>query len=252
MAMISMTEALDLLDDSNDWRRFQVSYEPKEFGDWKIEKFEIERMGINRLRILRDEGLDRDPGWGTFTRLLRRTDEDPREHAGVSDGWRLWMSDSRAEIMEHSPLFNVLWWSESTKPKRLLINGLGLGMAVHGALTFSHVEHIDVVEIDAGLVEFMRPYFDPDRVTFHVADALTIEWPRGTRWDYVWDDIWPTIDEDNLESMDALRRKYRHRCTWQKQWQRDGCLKVRRKNRQFAEALARGDFVECKRLDPYF
>lgn len=210
---------LDLLDLDQSWKRFQVDYPDREFGNWKLSTFDIDRFDLHRAQIIVREGVERDPGWGTFTKLSQRTPE----------GWVLWMSDTRAEIQEHGPLFDTLWWHDRDNPRsqRLLVNGLGLGMAVHGALTFKGVEHIDVVEIDAELAEFMRPNFDPERVTIHVGNALEMTWPRGTTWDFAWHDIWPHITDNNLPEMAKLHRMYGHRVRWQDSWQKKGCQDMR-------------------------
>lgn len=217
---MNLGDALDLLDLDQSWKRFQVGYEPKQFGNWCIEEFEIDRLDLFRARIIATEGPARDPGWGTFTKLSQRQ----------ADGsWTLWMSDTRAEILEHAPLFDCLWWHDraNARSQRILVNGLGLGMAVHGALTFKGVEHIDVVEINPELAEFMRPYFPEDRVTIHVGNALEMTWPRGTTWDFAWHDIWPFITEDNLPEMARLHRMYGHRVQWQDSWQKKGCQNLR-------------------------
>lgn len=238
--MVDLEHALDIMDNMGDeWRNYQVHYEPKKGRNgWAIETFSIPRVSMERLRLIRDGGLDRDCGWGDgFTKIT---------HNG-----HVWMSDTRAEVMEHSPLFNKLWWSEPMEHRTLLVNGLGLGMAVHGAL-FHGVEHVDVVEIDPDVIDLVGPLLDPDRVMIHQGDALTIQWPKGKSWTFAWHDIWPSISEDNIESQDALTRKYRRRVQWQDSWQRKGCLKQRRDSKRFMSALERHDWAEVKRIDPDF
>jgi spermidine synthase len=143
------------------------------------------------------------------------------------NGRQIWMSDTKAEILEHVPLFNQLWQTETWPGKRILINGLGLGVAVHAALTYDGIGHIDVVEKDADVIELVGQYLTKDpRVTIHLGDAYHIRWPKGTKWDIAWHDIWPDISDGNLEGMNLLANKYRNRVTWQASWQEESCKRM--------------------------
>jgi hypothetical protein len=225
--MITIEEAVRLLDRDTSWKRFQVDYPEARLGNFSVEKFTITKMEYHRLRIIRDEGMDRDPGCGTFTRLVETI---PGAGEDGDDLHEIWMSDTRAEIMEHSPLFNKLWWAQhDTGPDlRILINGLGLGVVVHGILQHKHIEHIDVVESNDTIIDLVGPLITDPRVAIHRGDAFDMQWPRGTGWDFAWHDIWPTIDNDNLPGMRKLIAKYKRRVLWQDCWQRHGCLKMER------------------------
>lgn len=241
--LVPIEEALDLLDEQGDgWKNYRVNYAPRTGNNgWEISNFSISRLDDHRIDLIVDGGMDRDPGWGDgFTKITKNGD--------------VWMSDTRAEIMEHSPLFNKLWWCEPLAEKQnltLLVNGLGLGMAVHGAL-FHKVAHIDVVEIDQDVIDLVAPLLDPEKVTVHQGDALTMTWPRGKTWDFAWHDIWPTITPGNLPQMQALHKKYQKKVAWQDSWQRKGCVKMKRIEKKFMEALRAGDWDLVKRIDPKF
>jgi len=224
--MITVEEAIRLLDRDTDWKRFQVDYPESSLGNFAIKKFSIPKMDQYRMELIIHEGMDRDPGFGTFSRLV----ETLSEPDGDGRLYRVWMSDTRAEIMEHSPLFNRLWWAQLDNGPgiRLLINGLGLGVAVHGALQHNNIEHIDVVESNDTIIDLVSPLITDTRVTIHRGDAYDMQWPKGTRWDFAWHDIWPTIDDDNLPGMRKLMAKYKRRVHWQDCWQRQGCLKMER------------------------
>jgi hypothetical protein len=225
--MITIEEAVRLLDRDTAWRKFQVDYPETSVGNFRIEKFSIDKMDYDRLRIIRDEGMDRDPGFGTFTRLVETVPGAGKEGGDLQG---IWMSDTRAEIMEHSPIFNKLWWGQlDTGPAlRILINGLGLGVVVHGALQHNNIGHIDVVESNDAIIDLMSPLITDSRIEIHKGNAYDMQWPRGTRWDFAWHDIWPTIDDDNLRGMQKLTAKYKKRVYWQDCWQREGCLKMAR------------------------
>lgn len=199
-----------------DWVDFKVvdryfpepPYEPIKHGSWTMERKVIEENDPQRLRTIMD---GRDCGTGP-TAILRR-DGHP------------WMSDTQAEIVDHLEVIDAIAWPSS---KRVLINGLGLGVVLNAALSFDHVEHVDVVEYDIEVITFIGKYFKDDpRVTIHHGDAYTYKFPRGTRWDIVWHDIWPTISMDNLPGIRKLKNRYGHRCDWQGAWVEDVCRYLR-------------------------
>ena len=210
------------LDSDNSWRKYQFCHEEDEFGLFRIQKFSIPPWDKKRMRMIMNEGVNRDPGSGDFTKL---TEIVPDAGEDGEPKIKVWMSDTRAEILEHTPILNKFYYSRLIKHKRVLINGLGLGLVVHAALTFDSIEHIDVVEHNADVIDLVGQYLTADpRVTIHLADAFDMYWPPGTRWDFAWHDIWPSIDDQNLREMDHLMRKYKGRVAWQGCWQREGCL----------------------------
>jgi hypothetical protein len=175
-------------------------------GEWSIEKFTVPKLAdaslVERIAMLRHELTGRPVTPGDYTRLLH--------------GDEIIMSDTPAEIEDHRAFLNVL----EITGGRVLVNGLGLGMAIKAALEVG-VSHVDVVEIDPTLIALVAPCYDDPRVTIHEGDALTFKWAENTTWDVVWHDIWPTICDDNLPEMKRLHRMYGHRCKWQGSWGRD-------------------------------
>lgn len=221
---ITLDEALRKSDTDDAWRNFQVDYPEDQEGQFHIERFTITRLDEGRLEIMRREGLDRDPGYGRFTKLVEVVPGAGEEGVDLK---RVWMSDTRAEILEHSPFFNRLPVFDRVKPLRILINGLGLGMVAKGALKVARIDHIDVVEVNPNIAKLVQRHLPEDKVTVHIGDAYDIKWPRGTRWDMAWHDIWPMIDDENLPGMNKLMRRYKSRVTfWQGCWQMDGCKKM--------------------------
>jgi len=221
---ITVAEAIRILDADNSWRQFQVDYPAAVYGRMAIETFRIPNN--TRAERIQLEGMERDTGSGVFRRLVETVqgDDGPEK--------KLWMSDTRAEIAEHYPFFRQLHRSEAQKDKRILVNGLGLGLVVHGALQFSGIGHIDVVEKDPDVIGLVGPLIPDDRIAIHQDDAYTIKWPRGTRWDIAWHDVWPEISDENLPGMNQLMARYKHRVGVQQCWQRKGCLAMARVYRQ--------------------
>jgi hypothetical protein len=214
------------LDSENSWRKYQVNYPDSDQGNFQIRKFSIPPWDKMRRRLILTEGINRDPGSGDFTKLQEII---PGAGSEGTDLKRVWMSDTHAEILEHTPVLNKFYQAQHVKHRRVLINGLGLGLVVHAALTFDSIVHLDVVEHNEDIIKLVGPYLTADpRVTIHLADAYEIHWPSGARWDLAWHDIWPDINDENLPGMDRLLAKYKTRVAWQGCWQRQGCLAMAR------------------------
>lgn len=186
--------------------RMTISVPEGELGGLVVERFEVKKFDLENMREARI-GRGTKPGW--YTRLIE------------PDGDIFWMSDTDAEKSDHLPaLFKI----DALKARRVLINGLGLGMVLQGALSYAHVEHVDVVERDGRVIKLIGPHYLKDpRVTIHHADAYEqVEaWPRNTRWDVGWSDIWPQIDPADLPERKQLQEAYgakSRRCTWHRCW----------------------------------
>ncbi len=146
------------------------SLKPQEFGLWTIGK----QTAPKKLRPYFISTL----GCTSLT-YLRQLNMASMHLAG---GGQVVMEDSPSELYRHMPI----WLAAKG---RVLNTGLGLGCVVRGLLANPDVEHIDVVEIDAGIIKAVGPEFKNNpRVTIHHADALKFSLPI-MRWDYVWHDI---------------------------------------------------------------
>ncbi len=146
---------------------------PQVFGPWSIERYDspppelCAKLGIPPI------------GWDSYTLLYRATMATLHQDRGECV-----MEDSQRELSRHLPI-----WLRAHG--RVLVSGLGLGCVVRGLLASPDVEHIDVVEIDRGILDVVGPEFAGEfRVTLHHGDALKIDWPASTRWDFAWHDIW--------------------------------------------------------------
>lgn len=135
----------------------------------------------------------------------------------------MWMSDTPDEMRDHLEPF----WKAQELGGRILVNGLGSGMILGAFLKLPNVEHIDVVEKDERVARLIGRYYDDERVTIHVADALHMAWPTGSRWTMAWHDIWLHISAENLDDMKRLHRKYGRRVQWQASWARYQCERER-------------------------
>lgn len=155
----------------------------------------------------------------TYTLLAR--DTMATMHRGLGE---VVMEDSPHELRKHLPIL-------LTARGRVLVSGLGLGCVVRGLLTRPQVESIDVVEIDRDILDLVAASFAGEsRVTIHHADALTIDWPAGTRWDFAWHDIWSDEDQaqPHLSVLHAqLLVRYEPMCGVQGAWEMPRVIKRR-------------------------
>lgn len=189
--------------------------QPVETEHWRIELKTLteDDVGLSALRST-FQGHGRFTPPGTYTGLFRRT-PSPRGF------WEeLVMSDTPDELWDHYKAYQ-----QATG--RVLINGLGLGCLLKGVLTKPEVTHVDVVEIDQNLIDLVGPYYNDTRTHFYCHDALSIKWPKGTKWDVAWHDIWDNICLDNLETMAQLHRMYGRRAKWQGSWCFEECRRYR-------------------------
>jgi len=177
----------------------------------RLEHFTVEGTIEDLLVQVEHYGPERVASPGRYLRLV---EDDPTEDRG----WRVWMSNTQAELADHLPVMRVVEAGASS----VLINGLGIGAVLAGVLSFGHVTQVDVVELDLRVLDLVAHHYEDDpRVRFHHEDALAVEWlgdPTTIRWDAVWHDIWPSIHTGNARSMYDLWVKYRHRTDWQGWW----------------------------------
>lgn len=200
---------------------------PQDLGLWTIERvWAMNRRDIKRLG-----------GFAHQTVLRRAT--MATLHLG---GGEIVMEDSRRELSRHLPI-----WLRARG--RVLVTGLGLGCVVRGLLASSLVDHIDVVEIDPRILRAVGPEFeDSRRVSLHLGDALTIEWPAGTGWDFAWHDVWS--EERHLDLVHAeLIARYVDHCDRQGAWMMTRWVK-RRLPPQLALGGARRRCSPCSEQRP--
>jgi len=170
-------------------------------GDWKIERFTVDRPDFHSL--VRGRGV---PIGETFTRAMR--------------GRTLVMSDTPAEMRDHSAPVRMAKGS-------CLLNGLGIGMVLKNILIKQAVTDVTVVEISQDLIDLVSPHYSDPRVSFICANAFDYKPPGGKRYQMVWHDVWDYICSDNLKEMEKLHRKYGKISDWQGSWCKAECRRRR-------------------------
>lgn len=181
-------------------RKYGVTVPEGKKGPWEVRRFEVKKDDFGRIDF-HNPGRSVPPG--IYTGLFHA-------QRGVV------MSDTQAEISDHMAAMHQITKIEC---KRVLIHGLGIGMVLKQALDTEHVEHVDVVEIDQDVIDLVGPHYLTDpRLTIHHGDALTFKFPKGSRWDVAWHDIWDSICDDNRPQMSRLMRRYGRATVWQDCW----------------------------------
>jgi hypothetical protein len=154
-------------------------------GDWKIEKFLVDRMDFRSLFMGREVPMGK-----TFTRLMRNR--------------TLVMSDTPAECNDH---WEAIFHAEGN----VLISGLGLGMVLKNILLKPEVKDITVVELSQDLIDLVSPFYTDPRITYVCSSIFEYQPPRGKKYNLIWHDIWDNICGDNIPEMKTLKRKFAHR-----------------------------------------
>src|SRR5215472_2035626 len=109
---VTIAEWLDIADtpEEDEWRQYQVDYPEDCRGNFYIKIYEIAREDPGRLIWIEREGINRDPGWGTFRKLIEMKEPGTYDPDVPEDDHILWMSDTRAEVIEHAPIIEKLHW----------------------------------------------------------------------------------------------------------------------------------------------
>lgn len=204
------------------YAKYQVPELPTgESGNVKVSRFTVheEMAKANKLACMFSFAPGMHVPAGNYTR--------------ITEGNIIWMSDTPMEIKRHNELFNVIRRFREDESCRVLIHGLGLGVAVkgcfhHGATQVTVVEkNPDVLKL-AG--EFWKEQYG-DRLILIEDDALTWKPVKGAWWDVVWHDIWKTICEDNRSEISKLHRRFGRRSGWQQSWARGDLDAMKRRER---------------------
>ena len=173
-------------------------------GDWKVSTFTVteDELKIFNLRAAFHPSA-RSMEAGTYKQLKK--------------GGTIVMSNTPAEIRDH-----VYFIHKATG--HILINGLGLGVALAAILKKDDVKKVTIIENSEDVIKMVAPtYLKDSRVEIIHCSAFDYKPSKGVRYNAVWHDIWDNICGDNLPEMHKLHRKYGRRTDWQGSWCRELC-----------------------------
>ena len=155
-------------------------------------------------------------------------DEDVKILQGEDPAWEMVMTDTPDEMNDHADVI-------LNARGKVLIHGLGLGCVLNCLLHKPEVNQIDVVEANPDVIALVaRFYYKKARklnkkLAIYHASCVDMKWPPGTRWNYIWHDIWTQISVSNLRqdegdppehgiSYELLHRMFGGRCDRQGSW----------------------------------
>ena len=173
-------------------------------GEWEVSTFVVSNDNA-KLFNLREmiHGSHRTIYPGTYKKLTRNN--------------YIIMSNTPAEINDLLAFINLSHGS-------ILINGLGLGVALSAILEKDIVSDVTVIEKSKDVISLVAPtYLQDKRVKIINEDAFEFKPPKGKRYDFVWHNIWSDICGDNLPEITKLHRKYAKRTSWQDSWCKWDC-----------------------------
>lgn len=158
--------------------------EEKETDNFKLEKFTIEKyspyIGIPT---------------GEYIRLLDKNKSFDK----------CIMSDTP---MEHNTNYKLLQRANGD----VLIGGLGIGMVLMPLMEMEEVKSITIIEKHQEIIDMVGKQLPlNDKVKIINGDIFNNEFPRGTKFDVIYFDIWNVISSDEYKEMQYLKKIYR-RC----------------------------------------
>ena len=229
---------------------YKYFQKPRQSGDAKLDPWVMNKTAANIEYLKAQLSSSAGGRWvpeGGYVRLLKK---QPNVYNDTIDGepgemiWQTVMSDTPDEMNDHIvPILGARG--------RILVNGLGLGCVLNCMRQEKSVTHIDVVETSEDVLKLVAPFYaDDKRIEFHLGSCVDIKWPRRTRWNYAWHDIWSSISYENLTddteaehgiSYARLHRMFGGRVDAQHSWAFEHAKNMRTVNRlvdQIAEAWA--------------
>jgi hypothetical protein len=174
-----------------DPEKYKVDVPEGESGDWSVRKFEVSQEDVDRqmMQALRTGRLTPE---GKYTGLYRKG--------------QVIMSDVPDEIGDLKPLFD-------RAQGNVIIFGLGLGVAVQGAMMNENIDHVVVVEKSQDVISLVGDHWQEkyaSKLAIVKGDAWDADFVHryDLKFDYGWFDIWDDLVTDNLDEFQQLREVY--------------------------------------------
>lgn len=181
-----------------------------ERGEWKVVFESVSEWSAKLFNL--HQPTDRHILAGNYLALMR--------------GGTVVMSCTPREVMDLNPF---VYMAAADSCRNVLINGLGLGIAIERTIRL--VDHITVVEKSEDVIALVGEHYRQkygDKVEIIHADAFEYQPPENIRYGAVWHDIWDNICSDNLPEMNNLEAKYTPYADWQGCWCKQECIEAKR------------------------
>jgi len=158
----------------------------KNIGNFKLEKYTIDAKN-DLYAMLR--GISS----GTYIRLINKND-------------RLSGCIMSNTPMEKRTNYKILEKANGD----VFIAGLGIGLIVLPIQEKNDVKSITILEKHQDIIELVGSQLPLNsKVKIIQGDVFDYEFPKGTKFDTIYFDIWNYVNEDVYEEMKQLKKKYR-------------------------------------------
>lgn len=191
--------------------------EKLEKGCAKISKFEFDtsKDPLYNFRAVMDGGGMMRMYNGTYVRL----------HVNGE----LMMSDTAMERISNASFVKLA-------KGRVFIAGLGVGLILEAILDKEQVTEVVVMEKYQDVIDLVAPMYPNPKLKIICADVLEYDMPASEKFDTIYFDIWPEINQDNLDDMRKLHMKYRKnkvsKDSFMDSWLRDYLKRQRARDRR--------------------
>lgn len=166
-----------------DFKSMYEILEERETENFKLEKFEIKEYHFRGIPI------------GKYVRLIDKN----------ISFYNCIMSDTP---MEHNTNRRILNMANGD----VLIGGLGIGMILMPLMEKEEVKSITIIEKEQEIIDMVASQLPlNDKVKIINGNIYDNTFPRGTKFDTIYFDIWNTISTDDYEDMKYLKKLYK-RC----------------------------------------
>lgn len=189
--------------------RIQINVPDGRIGKWEIRTFTVSFSDAVKHNLREFGRLQRYIAHNVPYKALYRHESD--------GSITTIMSNTPAEVTDHMDFIR--------KAKGdVLIFGLGIGMVVQALHDKSEIQSITIVEIDHDLIEYVGAYYlsISPKVRLIQDDALT--YYNNDKYDAIWFDIWDIIDDQNLEQMKMLKKRWLRNSPLRMCWAEKKCM----------------------------
>lgn len=185
-------------------------------GKWEIKTFTLTDHQADMHNLSESRGLERYIVAGVPYKSLLRYDIPEPGYAGT-----IVMTNTPAEVID------ILPFVEKASGD-ILIFGLGMGMVVQALLEKEDIKTITIVEIDHELIELVGFHYSSQSSKIKVIQGDAFEYYDKNRYNAIWFDIWDTIDEENLQEMKRLKKRWSKNSPIRLCWSKKECRILQR------------------------
>lgn len=199
-----------------------------------VDRLNPGKKGVAEIKHI--EISEKESSFTSIRAMVTRKDEyvAPGTYTQLLINGKIMMSDTS---MEKRTNRDLLYQAHG----HVLVAGLGIGMVLLPLLKSGKIESVTVVEKYQEVIDLVSPSFAEfgDKLKIVCADIFEWKPEKGTKYNTIYFDIWPTITTDNLPEMATLHRRFA-KCKAEGGWMGSWC-------KQELLSRKRGENREAKR-----